>query len=103
VKAATDNLDDVAAMPHEAAVELSSESVRGLLPFGFSKAHQVVLERGDDGLVLSHVGRLQTDTLLEVRRVAGEKFLLEKVDEAYVSATFEWSLPAKPKPGGASG
>jgi len=81
VNTATDNLDDVTAMPLETAVELSSESVRGLLPFGFSKAHQVVLERGDDGLVLSHVGRLQTDTLLEVRRVAGEKFLLEKVDE----------------------
>jgi general secretion pathway protein E len=81
VNTATDNLDDVTAMPLETAVELSSESVRGLLPFGFSKAHQVVLERGEDGLVLSHVGRLQTDTLLEVRRVAGEKFLLEKVDE----------------------
>ena len=37
---ATDNLDDVAAIQLETAVELSSESVRRLLPFGFSKARQ---------------------------------------------------------------
>ncbi|HBQ02742.1 MAG TPA: type II secretion system protein GspE, partial [Halieaceae bacterium] len=53
----------------------------GSLPFSFSKAKQVVLVEGDAGLVLSYVGRLDTDTLLEVRRVVGTQFALEQVDE----------------------
>ena len=79
-------MDQVDALPLEAADEVLSEGapdvVGGLLPFGFSKANQVVLERSDSGLVLSHVGKLQTDTLLEVRRAAGASFTLEEVDEA---------------------
>ena len=82
MNSATDNLDQVVPDTLEVPEDLSSETVGGLLPFGFSKANQVVLERGESGLVLSYVGRLQTDTLLEVRRAAGASFTLEEVDEA---------------------
>ena len=82
MNSATDNLDQVVPDTLEVPEDLSSETARGLLPFGFSKANQVVLERGESGLVLSYVGPLQTDTLLEVRRAAGASFTLEEVDEA---------------------
>ena len=86
MNSAADNMDQVDALPLEAADQMLSEGAPevagGLLPFGFSKANQVVLERNDSGLVLSHVGKLQTDTLLEVRRAAGASFTLEEVDEA---------------------
>lgn len=79
---ATDQIDEALALPVDAIEEDSFESTRGILPFTFSKANQVVLARGEEGLVLSHVGRLNTDTLLEVRRAAGETFALEEVDQA---------------------
>ncbi len=82
MNSATDNLEQVVPDALEVPEDLSSETVGGLLPFGFSKANQVVLERGESGLVLSYVGRLETDTLLEVRRAAGASFTLEEVDEA---------------------
>ena len=86
MNSAADSMDQVEALPLEAADQMLSEgapeATGGLLPFGFSKANQVVLERSDSGLVLSHVGKLQTDTLLEVRRAAGVSFTLEEVDES---------------------
>ena len=66
----------------EGEVPLIADPRSGLLPFGFSKAHQVVLEDADNGLVLSHVGPIDTNTLLEVRRTSGANFKLEQVDEA---------------------
>ena len=77
-----DSLDSVASPVLEAADGSVPEMAGGLLPFGFSKTNQVVLERGDRGLVLSYVGKLHTDTLLEVRRAAGTSFSVEEVDEA---------------------
>ncbi len=77
-----DSLDSAVPPMLEVADESVPEIVGGLLPFGFSKTNQVVLERGESGLVLSYVGKLHTDTLLEVRRAAGASFSVEKVDEA---------------------
>jgi general secretion pathway protein E len=68
-------------------VEAEATDVRGgLLPFSFSKTKQVVLESTGSGFLLSHVGALDTDTLLEVRRTLGESFALEQVDEASFQA-----------------
>ena len=54
MNSAADNMDQVDALPLEAADEVLSEGAPdlagGLLPFGFSKANQVVLERSDSGL-----------------------------------------------------
>lgn len=77
-----DNIDQVDPSALTIAEELVPDLAGGLLPFGFSKANQVVMERGENGLVLSYTGKLQIDTLLEVRRVAGASFTLEEVDEA---------------------
>ena len=41
-----------------------------------------MLEDAENGLVLSHVGPIDTNTLLEVRRTSGANFKLEQVDEA---------------------
>ena len=79
---AADSIEQAVSTPLDVFDEPIIEAAGGLLPFGFSKANQVVLERTDDGLLLSHVGALRTDTLLEVRRVAGATFRLEEVDEA---------------------
>ena len=61
MNSAADSMDPVDTLPLVAADEMLSEGASelagGLLPFGFSKANQVVLERGDSGLVLSHVGK----------------------------------------------
>lgn len=77
-----DNLDQAISAPLEVIEDIAAEVTGGLLPFGFSKANQVVLERGEAGLILSHMGKLRTDTLLEVRRAAGASFTVEEVDEA---------------------
>ena len=77
-----DSFDSAVPPMLEVADKSVPEVVGGLLPFGFSKTNQVVLERGESGLVLSYVGKLHTDTLLEVRRAAGASFSVEKVDEA---------------------
>ena len=77
-----DSLDSAASPVLEVADGSVPEMAGGLLPFGFSKTNQVVLECGDRGLVLSYVGKLHTDTLLEVRRAAGTSFSVEEVDEA---------------------
>ena len=79
---AADNLDQAVSSPLEVIEDIAAEVTGGLLPFGFSKANQVVLERGEAGLILSHIGKLRTDTLLEVRRAAGASFTVEEVDEA---------------------
>ena len=78
---AADNLDQAVSSPLEVIEDIAAEVTGGLLPFGFSKANQVVLERGEAGLILSHMGKLRTDTLLEVRRAAGASFTVEEVDE----------------------
>lgn len=78
---AADNLDQAISAPLEVIEDIAAEVTGGLLPFGFSKANQVVLERGEAGLILSHIGKLRTDTLLEVRRAAGASFTVEEVDE----------------------
>ena len=62
---AADNLDQAISAPLEVIEDIAAEVTGGLLPFGFSKANQVVLERGEAGLILSHIGKLRTDTLLE--------------------------------------
>lgn len=77
-----DNLDQAISAPLEVIEDIAAEVTGGLLPFGFSKANQVVLERDEAGLILSHMGKLRTDTLLEVRRAAGASFTVEEVDEA---------------------
>ena len=76
-----DNLAVVDTLTADVAVDDAAVMRSGSLPFSFSKAKQVVLVEGDAGLVLSYVGRLDTDTLLEVRRVVGTQFALEQVDE----------------------
>jgi len=81
VNLAADNLDQAVSSPLEVIEDIAAEVTGGLLPFGFSKANQVVLERGEAGLILSHMGKLRTDTLLEVRRAAGASFTVEEVDE----------------------
>ena len=57
-----------ASLSVEGEGPLIADPRSGLLPFGFSKAHQVVLEDAENGLVLRHVGPIDTNTLLEVRR-----------------------------------
>ena len=83
---AADNLDVTDALETAVSEESAADTRSGLLPFGFSQAKQVVLESSDDGLTLSYVGRLDTETLLEVRRTAGANFALEQVDEATFQA-----------------
>ena len=78
---AADNLDVTDALETAVSEETATDTRSGLLPFGFSQAKQVVLESSEDGLTLSYVGRLDTETLLEVRRTAGANFALEQVDE----------------------
>ena len=46
----------------------------------------MVLESSEDGLTLSYVGQIDTETLLEVRRTAGANFRFEQVDEATFQA-----------------
>ena len=83
---AADNLEVTDALETPALEETTAEARSGLLPFGFSQAKQVVLESNENGLILSYVGRLDTETLLEVRRTAGVSFALEQVDEATFQA-----------------
>ena len=83
---AADNLDVTDALETAVSEETAADTRSGLLPFGFSQAKQVVLESSEDGLTLSYVGRLDTETLLEVRRTAGANFALEQVDEATFQA-----------------
>jgi general secretion pathway protein E len=86
VNTAADKLDLPDALETAVLEETAPDTRSGLLPFGFSQAKQVVLESSDDGLTLSYVGRLDTETLLEVRRTAGANFALEQVDEATFQA-----------------
>ena len=76
-----DSLEVSEVLETDALHESASNARSGLLPFGFSQAKQVVLESKENGLTLSYVGRLDTETLLEVRRIAGANFTLEQVDE----------------------
>ena len=76
-----DSLEVSEVLETDALHESASNARSGLLPFGFSQAKQVVLESKENGLTLSYVGRLDTETLLEVRRIAGANFSLEQVDE----------------------
>ena len=78
---AADNLEVNDALETAVSEETAADTRSGLLPFGFSQAKQVVLEPSEDGLTLSYVGQLDTETLLEVRRTAGANFALEQVDE----------------------
>ncbi|MGB0142962.1 MAG: type II secretion system protein GspE, partial [Luminiphilus sp.] len=71
---AADNLDVTDALETAASEDSTADTRGGLLPFGFSQAKQVVLESSEDGLTLSYVGQLDTETLLEVRRTAGANF-----------------------------
>ena len=57
-----DNLAVVDTLTADVAVDDAAVMRSGSLPFSFSKAKQVVLVEGDAGLVLSYVGRLDTDT-----------------------------------------
>jgi len=81
VSSAADNLDVTDALETTVSEATTADARSGLLPFGFSQTKQVVLESGEDGLKLSYVGQLDTETLLEVRRTAGANFALEQVDE----------------------
>ena len=81
-----DNLDVTDALETAVSEETANDTRSGLLPFGFSQAKQVVLESSEDGLTLSYVGQLDTETLLEVRRTTGANFALEQVDEATFQA-----------------
>ena len=83
---AADNLDVTDALETAVSEETANDTRSGLLPFGFSQAKQVVLESSEDGLTLSYVGQLDTETLLEVRRTTGANFALEQVDEATFQA-----------------
>mgnify|MGYP006960673996 CR=1 FL=1 len=67
---AADNLEVTDALETAVSEQTAADTRSGLLPFGFSQAKQVVLEPSEDGLTLSYVGQLDTETLLEVRRTA---------------------------------
>jgi len=86
VNTVADNLDVTDALETAVSEETANDTRSGLLPFGFSQAKQVVLESSEDGLTLSYVGQLDTETLLEVRRTTGANFALEQVDEATFQA-----------------
>ena len=78
---AADNLDLPDALETAVSEETAADTRSGLLPFGFSQAKQVVLESSDDSLTLSYVGRLDTETLLEVRRTACLLYTSDAADE----------------------
>ena len=86
VSSAADNLDETDALETTVSEATTADAGSGLLPFGFSQTKQVVLESSEGGLTLSYVGRIDTETLLEVRRTAGASFALEQVDEATFQA-----------------
>jgi len=52
-------------------------TARGLLPFSFAKANQVLLERQDERATLFYVAPMRSDVLLEVRRFVGAAFTHE--------------------------
>lgn len=52
---------------------------KGLLPFAYAKANQVLLDSSGDPPLLIHSGALSTQVLLEVRRYLGGKFAVESV------------------------
>ena len=83
---AADNLEVTDVLETPASEQTMANARSGLLPFGFSQAKQVVLESSEGDLKLSYVGRLDTETLLEVRRTAGASFALEQVDETTFQA-----------------
>lgn len=63
------------------AVSVADEPAtpRGLLPFAYAKANQVLLDARDNLPLLIHTGDLSTQVLLEVRRHLGEQFSVESV------------------------
>ena len=68
-------------------------TARGLLPFSFAKANQVLLERRDKQASLYYVAPLKTGVLLEVRRFVGAAFaheaLSDDVFRARLSAAYQ--------------
>ena len=64
----------------------AEQSLPGRLPFAYAKANQAVLEISEESLTLVYVAPLATDTLLEVRRCAGQAFSMEAVEESVFQA-----------------
>ena len=56
-----------------------SATPKGLLPFAYAKANQVLLDSRDESPLLIHTGALSTQVLLEVRRYLGGQFAVESV------------------------
>ncbi|PSW03379.1 type II secretion system ATPase GspE [Photobacterium lipolyticum] len=63
------------------------------LPFSFARRHRVVLEAGEQGLILFYCGQLSAVVLAEVRRVAGGNFtpveLAEKAFELKLTEAYQ--------------
>ncbi|NOU51882.1 type II secretion system ATPase GspE [Pseudoalteromonas sp. JBTF-M23] len=73
------SVTDMPAEVLEQSEQIAQSPVR--LPFGYARREGMLMSQQADGLVVYYRGELKVETLLEVRRTAGEAFKLEHLDD----------------------
>ena len=76
--------------PNDRSGEALSNGAPITLPYGFTKRHGVIVERGADGAVhCRYISSAAVESLLEVQRLVGEQVRFSLVDEAEFEAALQ--------------